>query len=1439
MAAAEGGRHDQGMALRKAEESAARRCEAARWLRQMEAAAAAESLPERPSEEEFCVALRNGLVLCNVLNRVNPGAVPKVVENPVVAVQSSDVAAQSAIQYFENMRNFLVAVSEMNLLTFEASDIEKGGSSMKVVDCILCLKAYHEWKLSGGIGIWRYGGIVKIASSSKRLPAYSSRGGGSADLNQQMLEFVHLLSEVSLEESRVGESQHSLFQQFVLRVVRAFLQEWGEAEGLPLDDMVLETILEQACKEFTILLASHRNQVRSLLRKMMKDENGTHSKHELIEAISKSMKENSECFLTSLRLPCGRRKQLDDGGGLEHQQEELEKLKVSFNEMKLQVESTRSQWEEDLRRLESYFEAHNHNAYHKLLEENRKLYNQVQDLKGSIRVYCRVKPFLKTQTDQRSTVDHIGENGEIMIVNPQKQGKEGRKMFSFNKIFGPNASQSEVFADTQPLIRSVMDGYNVCIFAYGQTGSGKTYTMSGPDITTEETWGVNYRSLNDLFAISQNRADTTTYDVKVQMIEIYNEQDVLDLMRVGHRNRAVGSTALNERSSRSHSVLTVHVQGKEIASGSTLRGCLHLVDLAGSERVDKSEAAGERLNEAKHINKSLSALGDVIAALAQKSSHVPYRNSKLTQVLQDALGGQAKTLMFVHMNPEADAFGETMSTLKFAERVATVELGAAHANKEVGQVKDLKEEISKLKLALDDKEREASKLRDIANRVASEKRNARTRSPLTATLSSKPEAGQDSSVDTCTSEIRSSSSGKQRRFRSPLSVRELDEKSPVINRELYLSAKFKTPSPPVRSSLSAERVGIAKSVERSENIDCTPVSRIEVPPKVQHSSSRKTPSSVLTAQSLRKFRDSEENRSAKPSVRESMTKTRLDSATKPSQKEEQTTNKNAGARVRSEAKIPRNISDIENEFANSEPTFHSNRKAWKLPPQSTRQSQSIDLRASVREMEPLTEGKPRRSKAPHALHLPPINLSSLAKVPTSLRAQIRAMEEAAAPERKRPRDGDVGPSTAAAAAAAAAPPPSTASAAAAAVASGEAQYVYLPIADALKAPGARVCLFAAVSEIGAAVRSRGTDFTLTLRIVDHSRASAISVTFFADNTALLPCVRSSGDVISLHNVVITMHHGEFFVTYNKRFSSFALFEGKVSTGCIPYQHSMKYHGSKHDNEFLTQLRMWLVYNPPGLKDLELQLRSIKSDSTFDLVCKVLDVHEASNGVWILYVWDGTDTPVTEFPTLDNESVSPPPLHLEGAPLPREVLCTLPCVGSVLRVFSNRFFKEILHLQKGIYWARFCNMTCKQEFGMWKGILLPSSRVRLLSNEDGSVADRLKLFDSRIATQIHRQPMASLPNASDIADVEYERTGYTTLMESLTHGEAKFFGGFLTAEAVIRKLNKLLGIPEDTEEGAPSNRNPPWIWCCLKSYRLDKNDPWGSRRYRIFGTEIRD
>lgn len=423
---------------------------------------------------------------------------------------------------------------------------------------------------------------------------------------------------------------------------------------------------------------------------------------------------------------------------LQQQSKHVEELKANLETTKVGMEYIQMKYVEDLNLLGRHLFslAHAASGYHKVLEENRKLYNQVQDLKGSIRVYCRIRPFLPGQVSS-STVGCI-DDGNITILTPSKSGKEGRKSFSFNKVFGPSSTQDEVFLDTQPLIRSVLDGYNVCIFAYGQTGSGKTYTMSGPKIMTEQTQGVNYRALGDLFKLAEKRKGTFVYDIAVQMIEIYNEQvrdllindglnkrleirnnsqnglnvpdaslvrvastmDVMELMNIGHKNRAVGATALNDRSSRSHSCLTVHVQGKDLTSGNIIRGCMHLVDLAGSERVDKSEVTGERLKEAQHINRSLSALGDVIASLAQKNVHVPYRNSKLTQLLQDSLGGQAKTLMFVHISPESDAVGETISTLKFAERVSTVELGAARLNKESGEVRELKEQVSRLKTAL-------------------------------------------------------------------------------------------------------------------------------------------------------------------------------------------------------------------------------------------------------------------------------------------------------------------------------------------------------------------------------------------------------------------------------------------------------------------------------------------------------------------------------------------------------------------------------------------------------------------------------------------------------------------------------------------------------------------------------------------------------------------
>ncbi|XP_020271774.1 kinesin-like protein KIN-14C isoform X2 [Asparagus officinalis] len=433
------------------------------------------------------------------------------------------------------------------------------------------------------------------------------------------------------------------------------------------------------------------------------------------------------------------------------QLQSVKSMRVASESIKQEVIRTQKGWREEMTnfgvKLKVLVDAAEN--YHTIQAENRRLFNEVQELKGNIRVFCRIRPFLPGQKRKSTSVDYVGENGEVVVVNPSKQGKDGRRMFNFNKAFGPASTQEEVYSNIQPLVRSVLDGYNVCIFAYGQTGSGKTYTMSGPNSPTKEEWGVNYRALNDLFHISHSRKNTFLYEIGVQMVEIYNEQvrdllttnasqkrlgilsapqskgvavpdasmlpvkstsDVMELMEFGQSNRAMSSTAMNERSSRSHSIVTIHVEGKDLKTGSSSRGSLHLVDLAGSERVDRSEVTGDRLKEAQHINKSLSALGDVIFALAQKSSHVPYRNSKLTQVLQSSLGGHAKTLMFVQVNPDLASFSETVSTLKFAERVSGVELGAAQSNKEGKNVKDLMEQVASLTGKIAEKDEEIKEL---------------------------------------------------------------------------------------------------------------------------------------------------------------------------------------------------------------------------------------------------------------------------------------------------------------------------------------------------------------------------------------------------------------------------------------------------------------------------------------------------------------------------------------------------------------------------------------------------------------------------------------------------------------------------------------------------------------------------------------------------------
>ncbi|KAM8825971.1 kinesin-like protein KIFC3 [Synchiropus picturatus] len=348
--------------------------------------------------------------------------------------------------------------------------------------------------------------------------------------------------------------------------------------------------------------------------------------------------------------------------------------------------------------------------YRKEVALRRKYHEQLVELRGNIRVLCRVKPVLKEDQHQegQSVVVTADPNKESSLTVLSK-GKS--RVFELDKVFHPQATQEEVFQEIEPLVISCIDGYHVCIFAYGQTGSGKTYTMEG----NAEHPGINRRALKHLFSEVEERKDMWSYTISVSSVEIYNEvlrdllskegdkldiklnpdgtgqlhvpglrvlevksfQHIKKVLATARRNRITFGTQMNQHSSRSHALLCITVQGTDLATGSKTTGKLNLVDLAGSERVWKSGAEGERLKEAQNINRSLLALGDVIQALRARQTHVPFRNSRLTYLLQDSLGKGSKTAMVVQVSALESNVGETLCSLKFAQRVCKVELGPA------------------------------------------------------------------------------------------------------------------------------------------------------------------------------------------------------------------------------------------------------------------------------------------------------------------------------------------------------------------------------------------------------------------------------------------------------------------------------------------------------------------------------------------------------------------------------------------------------------------------------------------------------------------------------------------------------------------------------------------------------------------------------------------
>ena len=318
----------------------------------------------------------------------------------------------------------------------------------------------------------------------------------------------------------------------------------------------------------------------------------------------------------------------------------------------------------------------------------------------SIRVICRVRPQNERERGTENAVECDEDSGNMRVKNLHSE----TQIFSFDAVLGPLGTQEKLYEiSASEIVHDVTMGFNGTVFAYGQTSSGKTHTMQGPHLSDPALKGVIPRALDHMFQFISRSAEDMEFVVKVSLIEIYMERirdlfdpsktdlkiredktkgiwienvseicvgspnESMDLLRFGQSNRSTAATLMNAESSRSHSIFIVSLLQK--SASDTKESKLYLVDLAGSEKVRKTGAEGQVLEEAKMINKSLSALGNVINSLTDpKTSHIPYRDSKLTRILQESLGGNSKTCLIINCSPSLSNEDETLSTLRFGQR---------------------------------------------------------------------------------------------------------------------------------------------------------------------------------------------------------------------------------------------------------------------------------------------------------------------------------------------------------------------------------------------------------------------------------------------------------------------------------------------------------------------------------------------------------------------------------------------------------------------------------------------------------------------------------------------------------------------------------------------------------------------------------------------------
>ncbi|XP_053690597.1 kinesin-like protein KIF3A [Sabethes cyaneus] len=376
------------------------------------------------------------------------------------------------------------------------------------------------------------------------------------------------------------------------------------------------------------------------------------------------------------------------------------------------------------------------------MPEESKLEGEIEN----VRVVVRVRPMDKNEIDSgcQNVIKADKCNRNITVYKPNASSSEPPKVYYFDNVFGEDSTQIDLYIDTaRPIVDKVLEGYNGTILAYGQTGTGKTYTMSGnPD--SPQTKGIIPNTFAHIFGHIARGKENQKFLVRVSYMEIYNEEvrdllgkeinkslevkeradigvfvkdlsgyvvhnadDLDNIMKLGNKNRVVGATKMNSESSRSHAIFSITIESSETDEmGKQLvrMGKLQLVDLAGSERQSKTQSSGLRLKEATKINLSLSVLGNVISALVDgKSTHIPYRNSKLTRLLQDSLGGNSKTVMCASISPADSNYVETISTLRYACRAKSIQ-NMAHINDEPKDalLRHFQEEIKELKRQLEE-----------------------------------------------------------------------------------------------------------------------------------------------------------------------------------------------------------------------------------------------------------------------------------------------------------------------------------------------------------------------------------------------------------------------------------------------------------------------------------------------------------------------------------------------------------------------------------------------------------------------------------------------------------------------------------------------------------------------------------------------------------------